>query len=140
MCIFFLDLLFISLIRASDRRKQIACDGITFMHCHRSEIHAQKRHTEQHHERQDRVEVVRDRLKKNRKAIDTGIRWDGGSHCRRPGADWRDDTHRSCRRIYNIGKLCARYLMPVCHRTHDASDGQTVKIIVHKDQHTEQHN
>ena len=139
MGIFLLNLFLVALVRSSRRREKIALDGVHLMLFHRTEIHPEKGRSEQHHQSQQCVQVIGYRLDKDGKAVDSGIRGNGGGDGCRPGTDGGDDADRSRRGVDDIGKLCSGYFMTVRHRPHNASHSQTVEIIIHKDHHTQDH-
>jgi hypothetical protein len=101
------------------------------MGSHGAEFYFHEDHSHHHHNRKDRIEVVGDRPDKDGETVfslhKTG---DGGG----PGGDRCNDTYRGRGGVDQVGQLCPGDFKFVRHRSHDASHGQAVKIIVDKDQ------
>ena len=111
--------------------KQIALCRIVLMLFHRSKINIKSNNENNHGDGKQRIQVIRNRSHKQIQSI--RIRRHT-SHCRCPGRDRCDHAHRSRRGVNDIRQLCPGNIVLIRHRTHDASYGQTVKIIIHEDQ------
>ena len=105
------------------------------MCCHRTELHLQQNHANHHDDRQDCVEVVGNRTDKQCQTILTLYK---AADCSRPGRDRCDNADRCSRGVDQICQLRAGNIVLVRHRPHHAAHGQTVKVIIDKDQHTQQ--
>ena len=106
---------------------------IIFMKLHRTILNLHHNHCNHHHDGKDCIEVIWNCTDKYRKSIFTFYKTGNGC-CPR----WNrcNDTYRSCCRIDQIRKLCSGNILRIRYRTHHASDCQTVKIVIDKDQHT----
>ena len=95
---------------------------------------------EEHEEQcQPCVEIERDCLQEEHKAIDGRVLRQGRADCRRPAGNGGDDTDRCRRRVDDVGELCARDLKLVRDGTHDGADGEAVEVVVDEDDDAEQH-
>ena len=101
---------------------------------HKPIIKAGNGDKDHHGDGQQSVKVVRDRSNEQRESVLPLYKAGNSS---RPGGNRRDDAHGSRRCVDNIRQLRPGDVMPVCHRTHHASYGQAVKVIVDKDQHAQ---
>ena len=101
------------------------------MDTHGAEFYLHHCKSYHHHNSQKCVKIVRDRLDKDRKSVFT---FHIAGYRSSPRRNRRNDTHRSRRRINQIGKLSSGHLMAVCHRPHNASHSQTVEIIINENQ------
>ena len=104
------------------------------MLCHRTIVQIRQRKEHHHDQRQDRIEIERDRLDKQIQTV--SILHIRGNRCR-PGRNRSDDTDRCSRRVDQICQLRTRNLALVAHGTHHAAHRQTVEIIINEDQNAE---
>ena len=102
---------------------------------HFAEVHAGEADEHDHDDREQGVEVVRDRGEEGVEAVGLA---DLGRHRDRPGRDRRDDADRRGSRVDNVRQLLAGNPLPVVDRAHDRADGQAVKAVVDEDQHAQQ--
>ena len=91
---------------------------------------------EHHHQRQQRVEVIGDRLHEQGEAVDRGgvLVRDVGGHGGGPRADGRDDADGRGGGVDHVGQLGAGHLEPVGNGHHDGAHRQAVEVVVQKDQ------
>ena len=101
---------------------------------HREEINIGRRHPNEESQRQQGIQIKRDGLQKQRKAVDARVLGQRGRNRSRPRGDRRNDAHRRCGRIDDIRKLGAGDLLPVGDRAHDRANGQAVEVVIHKNQ------
>ena len=98
---------------------------------HRAKIHFHQYDGKHHNYGQQSIIVVGDSPDKNSKSV---FSFHKSADCRRPGGYRCYNTYRSRRGINQIGQLCLGNIMFICDRPHNASHGKAVKIIIHKDQ------
>ncbi len=88
-------------------------------------------------QRQQRVQVERDRAEEQVKPVNLRTLRHGGADRRRPAGNRRDNADRGRCRVDDVGQLGAADLVFVRHRAHNRADRQAVKVIVHENQHAE---
>ena len=103
------------------------------MNTHCSEFYFHKNHCHHHEDRKQCVEVIGNCMYKQGNSI---LSFYKSADCRSPWRNRCNDTYRCCCGIDQVRQLCAGHIVLICHRTHNASYCQTVKIIVNKDQYT----
>ena len=106
------------------------------MNLHQSKIQTRGDNKDYHYQGKDCIEIIRNRRKKQLKSSDTRIIRHIGIHRSCPAGNRCYDADWCCCSINNVCQLCSGYLIAVCDRPHNRTDGQTVKIIIHKDQHS----
>ena len=104
---------------------------------HRAEVEISSHQPDEEQQRQNGVQVHRDGLHEQREAVHRARLRQGGADRRRPRGDRGDDADRSRRCVDDVGELCARDAVFVGDRTHDRANGQTVEIVVDKDEDAE---
>ena len=95
----------------------------------------QHRDQDDERDREERVEVKRNALDKERDPV-FFTRYKA-RYRSRPGRNWCDDADRRRRRVDQISQLCAGDLELVRYRTHNTADSEAVEIVVDKDQNTQ---
>lgn len=103
------------------------------MLAHRAKFHAQQGDRSHEDECEKGIEIVRNALDKQRDAVCFSRH--KAAHRRCPGRDRREDADRRCCGVDEIGELGARDLKLVGDGTHHSADGETVEIIVDKNDH-----
>ena len=104
------------------------------MFFHQSEIDVEAGDEDNGGDGEQRIQIIGDRADEQGQPVGP---FHYACYSSSPGGDRSDHTDRSSCGVDEIGKLCAGHIVLVCNRTHNASDGQTVKIIIHKDQRTQ---
>ena len=105
------------------------------MQLHRAEFHLGKHHANHQHDHENGVKVVRNGTDKQVHAVLAVYKAANSSSPRR---NRRDDAHRRSRCINQKCQLGTRYIVSVCHRTHDAANRQTVEVVINKDEDAQQ--
>ncbi len=105
------------------------------MELHRAVINIQDDNRDHHHHRQDCIIVVWNRTDKDGESIFSFYEAGNGSS---PGRNRRNNTYRSRRGVNQVCQLRPGYVVLIRYGTHDASYGQTVKIIVDENQYAKQ--
>ncbi len=101
---------------------------------HGAEIYLHQYQCDHHDDSQDRIEVIGNGADKNGESVFALHK--AGNGCR-PGRDRCDDADRSRSGIDQIGQLRAGNFVLIRNGFHDAAHGETVKIIIDKDQYAE---
>ena len=109
--------------------------GVHLVQAHRAVIELHEDERDDEHEREQRVEVIRDGAHEQVEAV---VVLDDAGHGGRPGGDRRDHAHGRGRGVDEIGELGAGDLVPVGDGQHDRADGQAVEVVINEDQHAEQ--
>ena len=109
--------------------------GVHLVQAHRAVVELHEDERDDEHEREQRVEIVRNGAHEQVKAV---VVLDDAGHGGRPGGDRRDHAHGRGRGVDEIGELGAGDLVPVGDGQHDRADGQAVEVVVDEDEHAEQ--
>ena len=104
------------------------------MFCHRTIVNAAYGQDDNHQNGKQGIEVVRDGLDKQGKAVFSFYK--SGNGCS-PGRNGGNNADRRCCRVDNISQFCPGNLVLIRNWPHDASYGQTVKVIVNKNQYAQ---
>ena len=113
------------------------CVGLLHTPAHRAEVAPRPDDEEHEEDREPCVEIERDRLQKEHKAVDLCIGGERGADRCRPAGDGGDDADRGGCRVNDVGELRACDLELVRHGAHDRPDGETVEIVVDEDDDAE---
>ena len=109
-------------------------DGVAFMAGHGAEIGLEHHQSHHHDDGQQRIEIVGNGPDEQG---ETGAVLHKAGHGGSPGGDGGNDADGGGGGVDQIGQLGTGHLMLVGDRPHNGTDGQTVKVIINKDQHTE---
>ena len=119
--------------------KEISLCRIHFVNFHLTEIKIHHDHQEHHRQCQKSIQIIRNCPHKQLESCNSGIFRNIGIYSCRPTGDRRNNTYRCCGGIDQISQFCTGNLVPVCNRTHNGSNRQTVKIVIHKNQDSKSH-
>ena len=108
--------------------------GVVLVLVHRAVLYFHHDHQDHHGDRKEGIIVVRNGLDEE---ADSVLSLDETGDGCRPGGDRSDDADRRCGRIDQVSELGAGDLVLVRDGTHNASDGQAVKIVIDEDQASE---
>jgi len=109
---------------------------VHFVQLHRAIVKLHERETDNENKRKEAVVVPGDGTDEQLRAGHDALVHDAGDR-RRPRGDRRDHAYGRGGRVDEIGELGAGDAVAVRHGTHDAADGEAVKIVVHEDQYAE---
>ena len=116
-------------------REQIAVfPGVVLKLLHQAEFFLHQHHTHHHDNGQNGVVVEGNGPDKEVQALTVLSK---GGHGGGPGGDGSNDAHGGGSGVNDVGQLGPRNTVLVSHRPHDAAHGQTVEIVVNKDQDTQ---
>ena len=116
---------------------QTAPASVALMQAHLAEVDEKEAREEDHDQRQDRVEVIRNGRAEHLEAVDVIALGDVAADGCRPAGDRGKNAHGRGGRVDDIGQLCARHMILVGDRAHDVADRQAVEIVVDKNQDAE---
>ena len=123
-------------VRRSSRSRSIdaLATCLFFGSTHRTEVKIRAAKEEHQQKREDSVEIPRNRGHKGPKFAfkGTGI-LKRRTHSCRPGRNRRNDAHRSCRAVDDVGELGATDLVGIRNRTHDGADSEAIEVVVNED-------
>ena len=106
------------------------------MYLHQTKIQSGHDDENYHHKCQDRIQIIRNRWQEQLKSCNTSIIRHIRIDSCRPAGNRCDNTYRCSCCINNICQFGSGYLVTVCDRSHNRTNCQAVKIIIHKNQHT----
>ena len=109
---------------------------VHFVQLHRAIVKLHERETDNENKRKEAVVVPGDGTDEELRAGHDALVHNAGDR-RRPRRDRRDHAYGRGSRIDEIGELGTGDAVAIRHGTHDAADGEAVKIVVHKNQHAE---
>ena len=126
----------LSLIHAVAGGVEIVLEaGVELVQTHRAVVELHEHERDDEHEREQRVEVVRNGAHEQIKAV---VVLDDAGNGGGPRGDRRDHANGRGRGVDEIGELGTGDLVPVGDRQHDRADGQAVEVVVNEDQDAEQ--
>ena len=109
--------------------------GVHLVQAHRAVVELHEDERDDEHEREQRVEVIRNGAHEQVEAV---VVLDDAGHGGRPGGDRRDHAHGRGRCVDEVGKLGAGDLVPVGDGQHDRADGQAVEVVIDENEDAKQ--
>ena len=113
----------------------VARERAGFGAAHRPEVVVREDHEEDHHDREERVEVPGNgRDEGGHVGFKDAVPLQGRAHGGRPRAHRRDDADRRGGRVDDVGELRTGDAVAVAERAHHGADREAVEVVVDEDE------